>query len=135
VFGELKRRLDRHAARAAAAFDLDLGGGRLALDSLWASVLKPGGAHSGHLHPHAVLSGVIYVAAPPGAGALRLEDPRLPLMMAAPPRRQDAPESSRTFVTLQPAEGALYIWESWLRHEVLPGKGRRISLSFNYAWR
>ena len=29
---------------------------------------------------------------PPGAGALRLEDPRLPLMMAAPPRRADAPE-------------------------------------------
>jgi uncharacterized protein (TIGR02466 family) len=78
---------------------------------------------------------VIYVAVPPGAGALRLEDPRLPLMMAAPPRRADAPEPSRTFVTLQPVEGAIYIWESWLRHEVLPGKGRRISLSFNYAWR
>jgi uncharacterized protein (TIGR02466 family) len=135
AFGELERRLDRHAARAAAAFDLDLGGGRLALDSLWASILKPGAAHSGHLHPHAVLSGVIYVSAPSGAGALRLEDPRLPLMMAAPPRRSDAPEPSRTFITLQPTEGAIYIWESWLRHEVLPGKGGRISLSFNYAWR
>jgi uncharacterized protein (TIGR02466 family) len=135
VFAELKRRLDRHAAQAAAAFDLDLRGGRLALDSLWASVLKPGAGHSGHVHPHAVLSGVIYVAVPPGAGALRLEDPRLPLMMAAPPRRADAPEPSRVFVTVPPAEGGLYIWESWLRHEVAPGRGRRISLSFNYAWR
>jgi hypothetical protein len=119
VFGELKRRLDRHAALAAAGFEFDLGGGRLALDSMWVSVL----------------SGVIYITAPPGAGALRLEDPRLPLMMAAPPRRADAAEPSRAFVTLQPAAGAIYIWESWLRHEVLPGKGRRISLSFNYAWR
>jgi uncharacterized protein (TIGR02466 family) len=135
AFGELKRRLDRHASKAAIAFDLDLGGGRLALDSLWASVLKPGAAHSGHIHPHAALSGVIYVSVPPGAGGLRLEDPRLPLMMAAPPRRADAAEPSRAFVTVAPAEGAIFIWESWLRHEVLAGKGTRVSLSFNYAWR
>jgi uncharacterized protein (TIGR02466 family) len=83
-----------------------------------------------------VLSGVVYVTVQPGAGALRLEDPRLPLMMAAPPRRADAAEPNRAFVTLQPAEGDLYIWESWLRHEVLAGtaKAPRVSVSFNYAW-
>lgn len=137
VFADLKRQLDRHAARAAAAFDLDLGSGRLALDSLWASVLRPGAGHSGHIHPHSVLSGVVYVSAPAGAGVLRLEDPRLPAMMAAPPRRADAPEASRSFVTLEPADGRLYIWESWLRHEVAPGtsKAPRVSLSFNYAWK
>ncbi|HEY1415044.1 MAG TPA: TIGR02466 family protein [Caulobacteraceae bacterium] len=136
VFGELKRRLDRHAKAAAIAFDLDLGAGRLALDSLWVSILKPGAGHSGHIHPHSVLSGTVYVTIPERAGALRLEDPRLPLMMAAPPRRGDAPEASRTFVTLEPQEGDVFIWESWLRHEVLPGaaKNPRISVSFNYAW-
>jgi uncharacterized protein (TIGR02466 family) len=136
VFADLKRRLDRHAARAAAAFDLDLGRGRLALDSLWVSVLN-GAGHSGHIHPHAALSGVVYVTVPKGAGALRLEDPRLPLMMAAPPRRADAPEPSRAFVTLDPAPGAIFIWESWLRHEVLAGaaKAARVSVSFNYAGR
>lgn len=137
VFALLKRRLDRHAAIAAQRFDLDLGAGRLALDSLWVSVLRPGAAHSGHIHPHSALSGVIYVSAPRGSGALRLEDPRLPLMMAAPRRRKDAPEAVRNFVTVTPSDGALLIWESWLRHEVLPGAGRgpRISISFNYAWR
>jgi uncharacterized protein (TIGR02466 family) len=136
VFGALKRRLDRHAREAAKAFDLDLGTGRLALDSLWVSVLEPGAGHSGHIHPLSVLSGTTYVSVPKGAGALRLEDPRLPLMMAAPPRRADAAEASRSFVTLTPAEGDVLIWESWLRHEVTPGtgKGKRISLSFNYAW-
>ena len=136
AFGELKRRLDRHARAAARAFDLDLGGGRLTLDSLWVSVLRAGAGHSGHIHPHSVLSGTIYVSIPKGAGALRLEDPRLPLMMAAPPRRDDAPEASRTFVILEPREGDVFIWESWLRHEVLPGtaRGPRISISFNYAW-
>ena len=138
VFGELKRRLDRHAATFAKTLDFDLGPrGRLRQDSLWVNVLAPGAAHAGHIHTHSVLSGVIFVAVPPGAGALRLEDPRLPLMMAAPPRRPDAPEGARAFVTLAPAPGAIYIWESWLRHEVLTGRAKkpRISLSFNYMWR
>jgi uncharacterized protein (TIGR02466 family) len=137
AFGELTRRLDRHAKRMTADLAFDLGPrGKLKLDSLWVNVLKPGGAHSGHIHPNSVLSGTVYVTTPPGAGALRLEDPRLPLMMAAPPRRPDAPEAAQTFVTLTPSPGALYMWESWLRHEVLPSRAKtaRVSLSFNYAW-
>ncbi len=138
VFGDLKRKLDRHAAAFADHLALDLGPrGRLKLDSLWANVLKPGASHTGHIHPHSVLSGTIYVTVPPGAAGLRLEDPRLPLMMAAPPRRSDAAEPMRTFVTLSPSEGAIFLWESWLRHEV-PANGARsprISLSFNYSWR
>ena len=138
VFGELKRRLDRYATAFAHELAFDLGPrGKLNLDSLWVNVLTSGGAHSGHIHPHSAISGTYYVATPPGSGALRLEDPRLPLMMAAPPRRADAPADAQTFVTLTPAAGALYMWESWLRHEVLPGRTKvpRVSLSFNYAWR
>jgi uncharacterized protein (TIGR02466 family) len=138
VFADLKRRLDRHAASFAESLDFDLGvRGRLALDSLWVNILRPGAAHAGHIHPHSVISGTIYVNAPPGAGSLRLEDPRLPLMMAAPRRRPEAAESARTFVTLMPVIGTIYLWESWLRHEVLAGAARapRISISFNYAWR
>ena len=69
------------------------------------------------------------------AGALKLEDPRLPLMMAAPQRRPDVPEGQRRFVYLEPQPGTIFLWESWLRHEVMPNAARapRISLSFNYA--
>src|SRR6185312_9819734 len=102
VFGELKAKLDRHAAAFARELAFDLGRRRLKLDSLWVNVLKPGAAHSGHIHPHSVLSGTVYVVIPPGASALKLEDPRLPLMMAAPPRRADAAETQRAFVYLQP---------------------------------
>ena len=58
----------------------------------------------------------------------RFEDPRLPLMMTAPTR-------PGTFVTVEPRAGLLLMWESWLRHEVLPGtgKGERLSISFNFA--
>lgn len=137
VFADLKRRLDRHAVRFADALALDLGGGKLRLDSLWVNVLKPGAAHSGHIHPHSVLSGTVYAAVPPGASALKLEDPRLPMMMAAPPRRTNAPEEAQAFVYLTPAPGTLYLWESWLRHEVPPNRAKtpRVSISFNYGWR
>jgi uncharacterized protein (TIGR02466 family) len=137
VFDDLKKRLDKHAAKFAEALAFDLGAGKLRMDSLWVNVLKSGAGHSGHIHPHSVISGAIYVTTPPGASGLRLEDPRLPLQMAAPPRRKDAAESQQTFVTLTPAPGTLYLWESWLRHEV-PANGarsRRISISFNYAWK
>lgn len=134
-FGDLVRQLNRHVAAFAAEAALDLGGRRLKLDSLWVNILKAGGSHSGHIHPHSVVSGTVYVAVPPGAGALKLEDPRLPLMMAAPVRRADAPESLCSFVYAAPAPGRLFLWESWLRHEVVPGTGRaeRISISFNYS--
>ena len=134
AFADLVRLLNRHVAAFAGECAMELGGKRLKLDSLWANVMKPGGAHSGHIHPHSVISGTVYVAVPPGSGALKLEDPRLPMMMAAPPRLADAPEELRSFVYAEPKLGSVFLWESWLRHEVVPGtgKGERISISFNY---
>jgi uncharacterized protein (TIGR02466 family) len=136
AFADLKRKLDRHVAAFAAACAFDLAGRKLKLDSLWVNVLKPGGHHSAHIHPHSVVSGTLYVAMPPGAGALKLEDPRLPMLMAAPPRLADAPDALRTFATVDPVPGTVLLWESWLRHEVVPNgaKGDRISISFNYRW-
>ena len=136
LFDELKRKLDKHAAAFAKDLHLDLGGRRLKLDSLWINILKPGGMHSGHIHPHSVLSGTVYVSVPDGAGALRLEDPRLSRMMAAPTRLNEAPRELQTFIALAPEAGTILMWESWLRHEVLPNAAKtdRISISFNYAW-
>jgi uncharacterized protein (TIGR02466 family) len=126
-FADLVRLLNRHVAAFARDCGFD-GERRLKLDSLWVNILKPGAAHSGHIHPHSAVSGTVYVAVPPGSGALKLEDPRLPLMMAAPGRPD-------TFVYAQPREGTVFLWESWLRHEVTPNlaKSERISISFNYA--
>jgi uncharacterized protein (TIGR02466 family) len=122
---DLAKALTRHAS----AFARDLGWDRKPkLDSLWANLLKSSGHHSGHIHPHSILSGTFYVEVPRGSGAIRFEDPRLPLMMSAPPRPD-------TFVAVEPRPGLLLLWESWLRHEVLPGsgKGERLSISFNFA--
>ena len=127
AFAELAKLLTKHASKFAdeCAFDLKQ---KPRLDSLWVNSLKAGGHHSGHIHPHSIISGTLYVEVPARAGAIRFEDPRLPLMMAAPSRAD-------TFVTVQPRAGLLLLWESWLRHEVLPGAGRgeRLSISFNFA--
>jgi uncharacterized protein (TIGR02466 family) len=131
VFAGLARALARHAASFAREIAWEV---KPRLDSLWVNRLDPGGHHSAHIHPHSILSGTFYVAIPAGGGAIRFEDPRLPMMMAAPPRRPDAPEPLQPFVTVNPRPGQLLLWESWLRHEVLAGKGRgeRLSVSFNF---
>jgi uncharacterized protein (TIGR02466 family) len=134
-FAALGRKLVKHAAQFAAAAHMDLGGSKPRLDSIWVNILKPGGGHSGHIHPHSIISGTLYLEVPEGGAPLRLEDPRLPLMMAAPTRHEDAPEEARPFVLMQPQAGSIFLWESWLRHEVVAGhgKGERLSISFNFA--
>lgn len=133
-FDDLARRLQPHASRFAETLQMDLGGKRLKLDNLWVNVLNPGGSHAGHIHPHCVLSGTYYVSVPDGASAIRFEDPRLPMMMAAPVPRDDADLARRRFVSVAPKAGDLLLWESWLRHDVPPNRAAspRISLSFNY---
>ena len=130
----LARPLVRHAAAFADQCGFALSA-KPRLDSLWVNLLRGGGGHSAHLHPHSIISGTLYVEVLPGSGAIRFEDPWLPMMIAALPRRPDAPEPLQGFVTVQPHPGLLLLWESWLRHEVLPGRGNaeRLSISFNLA--
>ena len=134
AFAELARCLTAKARKFAddCAFEP---AHRPKLDSFWVNLLKTGGHHAGHIHPHSIISGTFYIEVPQGSGAIRFEDPRLPLMMAAPQRRKDAGDELSAFVTVEPRSGLLLMWESWLRHEVLPGAGRgeRLSISFNFA--
>jgi len=134
ALADLAKLLGRHAAKFAGEIAFDLGR-KPRLDGLWVNLLKSSGHHSGHIHPHSIISGTFYVEVPAGSGAIRFEDPRLGLMMSAPSRRKDAPEDLQPFATVEPRAGLLLLWESWLRHEVLPGTGRgeRLSISFNFA--
>lgn len=133
-FDQLARLIKPHADRFADQLQMDLRGKRMKLDNIWVNVLEPGGSHSGHIHPHCVLSGAYYVRVPDGASSLKFEDPRLPMMMSAPAPREDADESRRRFVYVAPKAGDLLLWESWLRHEVPPNRAAssRVSVSFNY---
>ena len=135
IFADLEKAIAKHVGPFARACDFDLGGRKLKLDSLWINVMDKGAIHAPHIHPHSVISGTYYVTVPPGAGAIRFEDPRLGLLMAAPPKKPKARAHNRTFVDVAPKAGQLLLWESWLRHgvESHKGKGQRISVSFNFA--
>jgi len=136
IFEDVKQALDLHVAAFAEELGFDLGEGSLQLEDLWINILPEGGTHSSHIHPHSVISGTTYVAMPEDTSALKLEDPRLQMMMAAPTRQKTAPEELQPFIYVKPQVGDVLLWESWLRHEVPMNMSEedRISVSFNYKW-
>jgi uncharacterized protein (TIGR02466 family) len=136
IFKDVVKALDKHVAAFAKDLAFDLGDKKLKLDSLWINILPEGGIHTSHIHPHSVISGTTYVAVPEGASAIKFEDPRLAMMMAAPGRTKDAPADTQSFVYVAPKAGDVLLWESWLRHEVPMNMvdDDRISVSFNYSW-
>ena len=136
TFKDLVKLLDKHVVEFAKDLQFNLDGKKIKLDSLWINILPEGGIHTSHIHPHSVISGTTYVAVPKGASAIKFEDPRHAMMMAAPARTSDAREEMRNFIYVQPKVGEVLLWESWLRHEVPMNMAEedRISISFNYGW-
>ena len=134
LFADLERAIAKHVASFARELQFETAGRKLKLDSLWINVMQKDAGHTPHIHPHSVISGTYYVTVPPRSGAIRFEDPRLPMMMAAPTKKPTAKAENRSFVDVAPKPGMLLLWESWLRHGVEPNQaqGRRISVSFNY---
>jgi uncharacterized protein (TIGR02466 family) len=134
-FAQLARLLGTHVRRFVAELEFDLGGRPLTMTDCWVNVMPRGVTHSLHLHPLSVLSGTYYVRVPKGAPGLKFEDPRLDRYMGAPPRSGDAAERNQSWVVMPAAAGSLLLFESWLRHEVVPNQaGERVSISFNYGW-
>ena len=135
-FEELKNLLDLHVKTFVEELDFDLEGRNLKLEDLWINILPEGGNHSAHIHPNSVISGTTYISMPSGSSAIKFEDPRHSMMMAAPSRIKDAKEYLRPFIYVNPSVGDVLLWESWLRHEVPANNSseERISISFNYSW-
>ena len=135
IFKNLVGILDEHVRFFSKdlAFDIELK--KVKLDSLWINVLPPGGVHTSHIHPHSIISGTIYVAMPNDTSAIKFEDPRLSMMMAAPSRKTSARMEMQNFIYISPTVGDVLLWESWLRHEVPMNMSdeNRISISFNYG--
>ncbi len=93
---------------------------------VWANVLRDGGYNRIHNHPGSVWSGCYYVstgraaAEPAHNGWIEFQDPR-------PGNIHGGKEA------VEPHEGALLMFPSWLNHFVNPfkGEGERISVAFN----
>jgi uncharacterized protein (TIGR02466 family) len=136
TFAALARQLDSCVARFARELGFDLAQRSLTMTDCWVNIMGRGAVHGLHLHPLSTISGTYYVAVPAASPGLKLEDPRLPLYMAAPPRAARARRARDTWVVLPAQSGQVVLFESWLRHEVPAHTARaeRVSISFNYSW-
>lgn len=136
TFAALERSVSKHVASFARALDFDLAGRKLAMTDCWVNIMPRHVVHGLHLHPLSTFSGTYYVRAPSGSPGIKLEDPRLARMMAAPPRKAQASPANRSWIVIPAKAGKLVLFESWLRHEVAPNPvaAERISISFNYSW-
>lgn len=92
-----------------------------------------------HTHPHSTFSGVYYVKANPEmSGKLTFRHPDSEMLMGYGWQQDIITEHNKYNSGLYSFDvypGLLYLFPSWLRHEVLPNLSEtenRISISFNY---
>ena len=106
---------------------------KLIVNSMWANVSGLGGFNKNHIHPNGLWSGVYYLQTPPACGDLVFTDPRPAAVMTVPQyHSSELPLSERHSFHVTPELGNLYIFPSWLPHEVNMNLSQilRISVAF-----
>ncbi len=128
TFMDFQQQMEPFVEKFVKSHHWAIRGLRLELTSLWMNIMPKNSYHTLHLHPQSAISGTYYVSTPKGSIALKLEDPRMPMLMSAPVRE--------LYHSIEPKAGKFVLFESWLRHEVPPNQSAepRISLSFNYSF-
>ena len=116
-----------------AAWGWDLATARPRFNNAWGVVSRSGHSHGAHLHPNSLFSGVLYLAAPPGSGALVFLDPRAGALMLQPPLTTEVAQRELGRHRCLPEKGLLVLFPAWLWHEVEVSACRdpRICISFN----
>ena len=66
IFADLVKALDAHVAAFVGELAFDLGDKALKLDSIWINILPEGRIHTGHIHPHSVISAAVSLRPPIG---------------------------------------------------------------------
>lgn len=97
----------------------------------WATLVEEGGNIDTHIHEESWLSGAYYVELPASMGT-RPDDPAGWIEFGRPHADIPLPPGAALRL-LQPAEGQLLLFPSYLFHRTLPfdGSGQRISVSFD----
>ncbi len=131
-FREFLGHVERNALDIAAALRWDTRRARPVVVSCWAIINGKFASNALHTHANSMLSGVYYLQALPGSGAIYFRDPRVgPLVLGAP--IAEFTPLTFTKITYRPIVGRLIFFPGWLDHGVEPNlsEGERICLSFN----
>ena len=105
------------------------------LGNMWANINYKGGYNRPHIHPNSLFSGVYYVKSQPNSGKLVCNDPRPGIQTNMPTRvKGQPPKHLWREIHLDPKEGRILMFPSWLWHCVEPNESNdiRISVSFNF---
>jgi hypothetical protein len=100
---------------------------------MWANINYLSAHNKPHTHPNSFFSGVYYVKTPNDCGRLTLEDPRPGPQHLMPVKKPGTlPKDFWKTLFIEPKEGRLIIFPSWLWHSVEENKSfnDRISVSF-----
>jgi uncharacterized protein (TIGR02466 family) len=111
----------------------DLKKARPRFNNAWAVVSFAGDSHGAHIHPNSLFSGVFYLAAPPGSGAIALLDPRSGSQVLQIPLTVEAAQRELGRECWIPRAGLLLLFPAWLWHEVEIShcEQPRVCISFN----
>lgn len=136
TFELLEKEINKHVRKFVRHLEMDINPKELKMSSCWINIMPTNVTHAMHIHPLSVISGTYYVQTPKNCSSIKFEDPRTEAFMASPPRKHDAKIHNQRFHSVQPQEGNVVLFESWLRHEVPANNANkeRISISFNYDW-
>lgn len=106
----------------------------LEIKNIWLNINPPGSYNELHNHADAVLSGVYYIDATDKQGNIQFHrDDNAEYHL--PQYLEKITYFNATRATYAAKSGALYIFPSWLKHQVEGNQSNtdRISLSFNYG--
>ncbi|MEK7244526.1 MAG: TIGR02466 family protein [Pseudomonadota bacterium] len=129
-FRKLREHIVAESNAFALAYGFNIERHPLKINECWVNVYGQGDAQEVHLHRNSVISGIYYVAAPPGSGELLFHSPLLEML---------EPPTTQTNIfnvpirNVAPKPGTMILFRSSLRHSVKPTKGKeeRISVAFN----
>lgn len=101
------------------------------LDNCWININDRNNFNTSHIHPFALFSGVLYIAADENAGDLVFYNTFHPWKYS--PIENYGSQLFHSRVTYKPRTGMLVIFPAWLEHSVDPSNSdnNRISIAFN----
>ena len=107
----------------------------LIMTTAWININGPGAYNQVHDHPKCMLSGVFYVKTPEDCGNIEFRHPSLsPISRDWSKKQEEYNKYTSPVWRFIPKENTLYIFPSWLDHQVFPNRSNedRISISFNF---
>lgn len=136
TFESLQKKIDSHVNKYIKSLNYEISKNSLCMQNFWINIMPTNTIHTAHIHPQSVISGTYYVEIPKNASVIKFEDPRLGFFMNAPSVKQNSPKEFQRFYSIEPKNGDVVLFESWLKHEVPLNRAKtsRISVSFNYGW-